>query len=91
MLDQSAYPPPTSMVDVAPSTDPERLTIPWSTWTIYPPKPVLFSSCPSVNRNLYLIIFQQNKVFKILKIKMFVKITSPSKFYTSTLTMKIWR
>ena len=46
MLDQNAYPTPTSMVDVAPSTDPERLTIPWSTSTIYQQKPVLFSSCP---------------------------------------------
>ena len=48
MLDQSAYPPPTSMVDVAPSTDPERLTIPWSTCTIYQPKPVWFSSCVTI-------------------------------------------
>ena len=45
MLDQSAYPPPTSMVDVAPSTDPERLTIPWSSLTIYTLKPVLFTLC----------------------------------------------
>ena len=46
MLDQSAYPPPTSMVDVAPSTDPERLTIPQSILTIYQLKSVLFTSCP---------------------------------------------
>ena len=41
MLNQNAYPPPTWMVDVEPSTDPERLTIPQSTWTLYQPKLVL--------------------------------------------------
>ena len=50
MLNQTAYPPPIAMIDVAPSTDPERLTKPWSTWTIYQPKSnfVLFMSKESL-------------------------------------------
>ena len=35
MLNQKAYPPPTSMIGVAPSTEPERLTIPSTNWIIY--------------------------------------------------------